>query len=122
MRRRLTSLAVTVLAGGATILSATPANAASSLTSYQGDDYSVNGFSSNGDYVYICDRERDGHGVHADYVILGSSTNQQVRNESGSGTCARSGFYPEGIYRHRAVEEIPFQEDPKGPWQYPYGA
>ena len=113
-RRRTVWLASAVILIGAP----TGAQAAAGLMSKEGSDYSVDWNLIR--QVDACDMESDGHGVHADYLVIGSGTNQQVRDGNGANNGGESsGVYSAKIYRHRIVEEIPFDNDQFGPWVYP---
>lgn len=112
MNRMSAGSAAAALIGG-TLLTA---SAAGALFSYQGDDFSYDWDSAR--RVMACDDESDGNDVHADFYVVGSGSLRQVHTDTGSGDCASSGFFSNGIYRHRIVEES-WGEDPKGPWRYP---
>lgn len=64
--------------------------------------------------------ESDSQGVHADFLVIGSGTNQQIRDGDGNnGVCGKTSVYSVHIYRHRVVEEVPLAPDEFGPYQYP---
>jgi hypothetical protein len=104
------------LSVAATLFAPSTAQAVQQLTSYQGSDYSKN--SSSGLTVSACDGENDGNDVSADYQRAGSSSEYHVVNGGGSGTCVYAGL-SSIVYRHRAVELVPFTPDNYGPWVYP---
>jgi hypothetical protein len=94
------------------------ADAVQGLYSWDGNDYShdINYVKA----VEVCDQESDNHGVHADFRLVGSSENLQVRDGNGSASpCGVTPNQNQKIYRHRVVEEINFQPDQFGSWVYP---
>lgn len=113
------SRAMVVAAACVLMSSPVAASAATGLISYEGSDYSYDWNSIT--QVMVCDQESDSNGVHADYLVIGSGTNQQVRDgDGGRNACASTGVYSQKIYRHRAVEEVPLAPDQFGSWKYPY--
>jgi hypothetical protein len=110
--------ALSFLAGGV-LASASPAVAnVSMLYSYSGADYTVNG--ANGYAIWACDREDDGHAVKGQYYKR-SNTSELVEftNAKGSPTCYLANSTTSPIYRHRAVEVVPWSADDYGSWVYP---
>jgi hypothetical protein len=93
-------------------------HASSGLFSIAGYDYSQD--LDNIQTVMACDQESDSHAVHADFHIVGSGSNHQIRDGNGANNnCAYTGLYPAHIYNHRIVEEAPLMSDQFGPWVYP---
>lgn len=93
----------------------TAASAVSSLTSYQGSDYSRN--YTSGPAILSCNVEVDGHAVSADYHRAGSGSEYSLIDNSEDGFCASTNTGTV-ITQHRAVELLP-GTDAYGPWVYP---
>jgi hypothetical protein len=111
--------AVSLVIGGV-LASASPALADVSIEySYSGADYTVNG--ANGYAIWACDREDDGHAVKGQYYKR-SNTSVLVAftNTKGSPTCYAANSKTSPIYRHRAVEVVPWSADDYGAWKYPH--
>jgi hypothetical protein len=93
--------------------------AAFASNAYQGDDvsYTVNGNAN----LQVCDRESDGHGVHADgnkFEDTDGNTAFRVDDPDGAwGDCGIS-VSTSGVRRHRTVEELGWEPDIKGEWNY----
>lgn len=106
----------TIVGGGVLTFALAPgtASAVSIKCSFQGDDYSTN--SSSGKTVYACDEEDDGHDVSADFVRTGTSAESHVIDAYGNG-CSSTPLSTV-VYKHRAVELLPFTEAHE-PWVYP---
>ncbi|MGH3499641.1 MAG: hypothetical protein ACRDQA_01875 [Nocardioidaceae bacterium] len=83
---------------------------------YQGND--VSGGTNANRQCYVCDREGDGHGVHAD---LYSFANNKYRVDDKNGhnsPCYKSARLGSGLMQHRTVEEINNWPDKKSRWSY----
>lgn len=106
-------VAITLLAWSAAF-----SGAAFAGNAYQGDDYSYTKDSNS--RVVVCDRESDGHGVHADFQEYGEDdlrSPYRVDDPDGAGgNCGVSGYHDPAIYSHRTVEEISFKPDYLGDW------
>lgn len=104
-----------VTTGVFVLVAASPAYA---LRSIQGSDYTedFNGIKQ----LRVCDKESDGHGVRGDHVLNGSRSVYTIYDGNGANNaCEESGVYPKTIYKHRAVEVVPMNNDAEGPWVYP---
>jgi hypothetical protein len=93
--------------------------AAVASNSYQGSDvsYTVN-YNAN---LKVCDKEADGHGVHADgdkYEAPDGFTAIRVDDPDGAGGACGISVTTTGIQRHRTVEEISWAPDIKSEWNY----
>jgi hypothetical protein len=93
--------------------------AAVASNSYQGDDvsYTVN---TNANLM-VCDKEADGHGVHADgdkYEDPTGNTHIRVDDPDGAGGDCGISVSTSGIQRHRTVEELSWKPDIKAEWNY----
>jgi hypothetical protein len=97
---------------------ATPANAWSG-PAYQGNDYArVIGVPDN--IIEVCDQERDGHGVYADYY-LNIGAHRTLTDANGSAyPCYKDDWYYQGywIVRFRVCEKV---INACSGWWYPDG-
>jgi hypothetical protein len=115
MISRKTLAAVAVAVAGLVASPGVADAAISSLKSYEGSDYSVNG--SDGVRIWVCDNENDSHDVSADWVRAGSSSEYHVIDTYGN-SCTMTTSSAR-IYAHRAVELVPVWTDYYGSWVYP---
>jgi len=113
---RLGILAVGVAAG--LVVAATPAGAWSGPAVQGSDTARTLGFDD--DVIEVCDNERDGHGVYADYYLNGGAHRTLTDANGSAYPCYKDDWYYEGywIVRFRVCEKV---INACSGWWYPDG-
>jgi hypothetical protein len=109
----LVAVAVLTMAG-AVVASPSPASANATVCSYQGDDYAC---TDEAGYLWVCDVERDGHSVYAEYRT--NSEHGYAYDQNGS-TDPCTFYNPAGkVQEFRVCEEV-WGPDWCGDWRDPW--